>query len=70
MEGIHDKGMGEELHFSQMKSMGMRSLHSGMGPPQSPLDQHSQGKMFLHDEMKRQYMAYTLYMLTLKYLKR
>ncbi|XP_023676416.1 probable global transcription activator SNF2L2 [Paramormyrops kingsleyae] len=48
LEGIHDKGMGEELHFSQMKSMGMRSLHSGMGPPQSPLDQHSQGYISPH----------------------
>lgn len=40
---MHDKGMGEEMHFGQMKGMGMRSLHAGMGPPQSPMDQHSQG---------------------------
>ncbi|XP_036381989.1 probable global transcription activator SNF2L2 isoform X3 [Megalops cyprinoides] len=48
MEGMHDKGMGEEMHFGQMKTMGMRSLHSGMGPPQSPMDQHSQGYMSPH----------------------
>ncbi|KAI1900375.1 hypothetical protein AGOR_G00049310 [Albula goreensis] len=48
MEGMHDKGMGEDMHFGQMKSMGMRSLHSGMGPPQSPMDQHSQGYMSPH----------------------
>uniref|UniRef100_A0A8C9VRQ3 SWI/SNF related BAF chromatin remodeling complex subunit ATPase 2 n=1 Tax=Scleropages formosus TaxID=113540 RepID=A0A8C9VRQ3_SCLFO len=48
MEGIHDKGMAEDMHFSQMKSMGMRSLHSGMGPSQSPMDQHSQGYMSPH----------------------
>lgn len=44
MEGMHEKGpMGEEMHFGQMKNVGMRTLHSGMGPPQSPMDQHSQG---------------------------
>ncbi|KAG5841116.1 hypothetical protein ANANG_G00196180 [Anguilla anguilla] len=48
MEGMHDKGMGEEMHFAQMKGMGMRSLHSGMGPPQSPMDQLSQGYMSPH----------------------
>ncbi|XP_066566718.1 putative global transcription activator SNF2L2 isoform X3 [Amia ocellicauda] len=48
MEGMHDKGLGDEMHFSQMKSMGMRSLHAGMGPPQSPMDQHSQGYLSPH----------------------
>ncbi|MGH0169365.1 UNVERIFIED_CONTAM: hypothetical protein FKN15_057075 [Acipenser sinensis] len=48
MEGMHDKGMGEEMHFGQMKGMGMRSLHAGMGPPQSPMDQHSQGYLSPH----------------------
>uniref|UniRef100_A0AAY5EPW2 SWI/SNF related, matrix associated, actin dependent regulator of chromatin, subfamily a, member 2 n=1 Tax=Electrophorus electricus TaxID=8005 RepID=A0AAY5EPW2_ELEEL len=32
------------LHFC----VGMRSLHSGMGPPQSPMDQHSQGYLSPH----------------------
>ncbi|XP_041084665.1 probable global transcription activator SNF2L2 isoform X1 [Polyodon spathula] len=48
MEGMHDKGMGEEMHFGQMKGMGMRSLHAGMGPPQSPMDPHSQGYLSPH----------------------
>ncbi|XP_072521061.1 probable global transcription activator SNF2L2 isoform X2 [Salminus brasiliensis] len=48
MEGMHDKGMGEDIHYGQMKGVGMRSLHSGMGPPQSPMDQHSQGYMSPH----------------------
>ncbi|KAL4623261.1 putative global transcription activator SNF2L2 isoform X8 [Arapaima gigas] len=48
MEGMHDKSMAEEMHFGQLKSMGMRSLHSGMGPSQSPMDQHSQGYMSPH----------------------
>ncbi|XP_051525599.1 probable global transcription activator SNF2L2 isoform X2 [Myxocyprinus asiaticus] len=48
MEGMHEKGMGEEMHYGQMKGVGMRSLHSGMGPPQSPMDQHSQGYMSPH----------------------
>lgn len=43
MEGMHEKGMGDDMHYGQMKGVGMRSLHSGMGPPQSPMDQHSQG---------------------------
>lgn len=44
MEGMHEKvPMSEEMHFGQMKNVGMRTLHSGMGPPQSPMDQHSQG---------------------------
>ncbi|KAL7836562.1 hypothetical protein AOLI_G00278460 [Acnodon oligacanthus] len=48
MEGMHEKGMGDDLHYGQMKGVGMRSLHSGMGPPQSPMDQHSQGYMSPH----------------------
>lgn len=43
MEGMNDKSMAEAMHFGHMKGVGMRSLHSGMGPPQSPMDQHSQG---------------------------
>ncbi|XP_046697235.1 probable global transcription activator SNF2L2 isoform X1 [Silurus meridionalis] len=48
IEGMHEKGMGEEMHYGQIKGVGMRSLHSGMGPPQSPMDQHSQGYMSPH----------------------
>ncbi|XP_051543695.1 probable global transcription activator SNF2L2 isoform X1 [Myxocyprinus asiaticus] len=48
MEGMHEKGMGEDMHYGQMKGVGMRSLHSGMGPPQSPMDQHNQGYMSPH----------------------
>ncbi|XP_036454908.1 probable global transcription activator SNF2L2 [Colossoma macropomum] len=48
MEALHEKGMGDDLHYGQMKGVGMRSLHSGMGPPQSPMDQHSQGYMSPH----------------------
>ncbi|XP_065123074.2 probable global transcription activator SNF2L2 isoform X1 [Paramisgurnus dabryanus] len=48
MEGMHEKGMGEDIHYGQMKGVGMRSLHSGMGPPQSPMEQHSQGYMSPH----------------------
>ncbi|XP_058230927.1 probable global transcription activator SNF2L2 [Hemibagrus wyckioides] len=48
LEGMHEKGMGEEMHYGQIKGVGMRSLHSGMGPPQSPMDQHSQGYMSPH----------------------
>lgn len=44
MEGIHEKGIPEDQRYSQMKGMGMRpGGHSGMGPPPSPMDQHSQG---------------------------
>ncbi|XP_038154216.1 probable global transcription activator SNF2L2 isoform X2 [Cyprinodon tularosa] len=45
---MNDKTMSEAMHFSHMKGVGMRSLHSGMGPPQSPMDQHSQGYMSPH----------------------
>uniref|UniRef100_A0A4W5Q2W5 SWI/SNF related BAF chromatin remodeling complex subunit ATPase 4 n=1 Tax=Hucho hucho TaxID=62062 RepID=A0A4W5Q2W5_9TELE len=42
--GMHEKGMSEESRFAQMKGMPMRQgVHSGMGPPPSPMDQHSQG---------------------------
>eukprot|EP00063_Salmo_salar_P061276 XP_014036111.1 PREDICTED: transcription activator BRG1-like isoform X3 [Salmo salar] len=42
--GMHEKGMSEESRFAQMKGMPMRQGgHSGMGPPPSPMDQHSQG---------------------------
>lgn len=44
---MHEKGMGDDMHYGQMKGVGMRPLHSGMGPPQSPMDQHSQG-LLLH----------------------
>ena len=44
MEGMHEKGMSEETRFTQMKGMPLRQGgHSGMGPPPSPMDQHSQG---------------------------
>jgi len=44
MEGMHDKGIPEDQRYAQMKGMGMRQGgHSGMGPPPSPMDQHSQG---------------------------
>lgn len=40
---MNEKTMADAMHFGHMKGVGMRSLHSGMGPPQSPMDQHSQG---------------------------
>ncbi|KAJ8005482.1 hypothetical protein DPEC_G00118420 [Dallia pectoralis] len=49
LEGIHEKGLGEDINYGQIKGVGMRALHSGMGPPQSPLDQLSnQGYMSPH----------------------
>uniref|UniRef100_A0AAZ3QLF8 SWI/SNF related, matrix associated, actin dependent regulator of chromatin, subfamily a, member 4 n=1 Tax=Oncorhynchus tshawytscha TaxID=74940 RepID=A0AAZ3QLF8_ONCTS len=46
--GMHEKGMSEESRFAQMKGMPMRQGgHSGMGPPPSPMDQHSQGRYTL-----------------------
>lgn len=51
MEGMNDKSMAEAMHFGHMKGVGMRSLHSGMGPPQSPMDQHSQGLFFKHKSL-------------------
>lgn len=45
MEGMHEKGMSDDPRYGPMKSMGMRpgGGHIGMGPPPSPMDQHSQG---------------------------
>lgn len=44
MESMHEKGMSDDPRYTQMKGMGMRSGgHAGMGPPPSPMDQHSQG---------------------------
>uniref|UniRef100_A0A8C5M013 SWI/SNF related BAF chromatin remodeling complex subunit ATPase 4 n=1 Tax=Leptobrachium leishanense TaxID=445787 RepID=A0A8C5M013_9ANUR len=44
MESMHEKTMPEDTRYNQMKGMGMRAGgHSGMGPPPSPMDQHSQG---------------------------
>lgn len=44
MEGMHEKAIPEDQRYGQMKGMGMRQGgHSGMGPPPSPMDQHSQG---------------------------
>nr|XP_033474870.1 probable global transcription activator SNF2L2 [Epinephelus lanceolatus] len=48
MEGMNEKTIADAMHFGHMKGVGMRSLHSGMGPPQSPMDQHSQGYMSPH----------------------
>ncbi|KAK1892270.1 putative global transcription activator SNF2L2 [Dissostichus eleginoides] len=48
MEGMNEKTMADAMHFGHMKGVGMRSLHSGMGPPQSPMDQHSQGYISPH----------------------
>jgi hypothetical protein len=48
MESMHEKGMSDDPRYSQMKGMGMRSGgHAGMGPPPSPMDQHSQGTVSL-----------------------
>ena len=44
MEGMHEKAMADAMHFGHMKGVSMRSLHSGMGPSQSPMDPQSQGK--------------------------
>ncbi|XP_034025478.1 probable global transcription activator SNF2L2 [Thalassophryne amazonica] len=48
MDGMNDKTMADAMHFGHMKGVGMRTLHSGMGPPQSPMDPHSQGYMSPH----------------------
>lgn len=48
MEAMHDKAMPDDPRYNQMKGMGMRTGgHSGMGPPPSPMDQHSQGQTSL-----------------------
>ena len=45
MDSMHEKGMAEDPRYGQMKGMGMRpGAHAGMGPPPSPMDQHSQGR--------------------------
>uniref|UniRef100_A0A1D5NTB4 SWI/SNF related, matrix associated, actin dependent regulator of chromatin, subfamily a, member 2 n=1 Tax=Gallus gallus TaxID=9031 RepID=A0A1D5NTB4_CHICK len=46
IDGLHEKGMVEDVHCGSMKTM--RPPHPGMGPPQSPMDQHSQGYMSPH----------------------
>lgn len=44
MEAMHEKGVSDDPRYNQMKGVGMRSGgHAGMGPPPSPMDQHSQG---------------------------
>ncbi|XP_074386580.1 LOW QUALITY PROTEIN: transcription activator BRG1 [Zonotrichia albicollis] len=44
LDAMHEKGMAEDPRYGQMKGMGMRpGGHAGMGPPPSPMDQHSQG---------------------------
>ncbi|XP_069623239.1 transcription activator BRG1 isoform X1 [Ranitomeya imitator] len=44
MESMHEKPMPEDPRYTQMKGMAMRPGGlSGMGPPPSPMDQHSQG---------------------------
>lgn len=44
MDSMHEKGIADDPRYSQMKGMGMRpGGHAGMGPPPSPMDQHSQG---------------------------
>ncbi|KAJ1207014.1 hypothetical protein NDU88_002407 [Pleurodeles waltl] len=48
IDGMHEKAMAEEMHCASMKSTSMRPPHPGMGPPQSPMDQHSQGYMSPH----------------------
>lgn len=49
MEPIHEKGMSDDPRYNQVKGMGMRPVgHSGMGPPPSPMDQHSQGNISHH----------------------
>lgn len=49
MEALHDKGMPDDPRYGPMKGMGMRGGHSGMGPPPSPMDQHSQGNVLRSD---------------------
>lgn len=44
IDAMHEKGMTDDSRYAQMKGIGLRSSgHSGMGPPPSPMDQHSQG---------------------------
>lgn len=56
MEGMHEKTLNEESRFSQMKGLSVRQGgHSGMGPPPSPLDQHSQGRYAKQIDLKSFY---------------
>lgn len=57
MEGMHEKAMADDIHYGQMKGVGMRSLHSGMGPPQSPMDQHSQGTITYNPEYNNEALS-------------
>uniref|UniRef100_A0A8C4QRL6 SWI/SNF related BAF chromatin remodeling complex subunit ATPase 2 n=1 Tax=Eptatretus burgeri TaxID=7764 RepID=A0A8C4QRL6_EPTBU len=43
MEGMTDKSLEDSRGYGQMRVMGMRPNMSGMAPPHSPMDQHSQG---------------------------
>ncbi|NWR60915.1 SMCA4 protein, partial [Bucorvus abyssinicus] len=43
LDSMHEKGMTDDPRYGQMKGMGMRPGGHGMGPPPSPMDQHSQG---------------------------
>ncbi|KAK6311884.1 hypothetical protein J4Q44_G00175480 [Coregonus suidteri] len=43
MEGMHEKGMPDDPRYGPMKGMRPGGGHIGMGPPPSPMDQHSQG---------------------------
>lgn len=44
IDAMNEKGMTDDSRYTQMKGIGIRSSgHSGMGPPPSPMDQHSQG---------------------------
>lgn len=53
MDSMHEKGISEDPRYSQMKGMGMRAGgHTGMGPPPSPMDQHSQGMAWFQDLCK------------------
>lgn len=55
---MHDKAMPDDPRYNQMKGMGMRpGGHSGMGPPPSPMDQHSQGQSSLQQ--------YTMFLVSL-----
>lgn len=57
MEPMHEKGMPDDPRYGQMKGMGMRpGGHSGMGPPPSPMDQHSQGKSISNGLLPRKLM--------------
>lgn len=48
MDSMHEKGITDDPRYGQMKGMGLRpGGHAGMGPPPSPMDQHSQGWLVL-----------------------